>query len=72
MDAVTASLIWPRRDGSDESRCWNNGVVDNEVGGMLSISSKDCKEIYSMLQKRTVPMQDGKYGPSAHSSTSPP
>lgn len=42
-DAFTASLIWPRSDGSDDSTCWNKGVCDRDVGGILSMSSNDYK-----------------------------
>lgn len=34
-DAVTASLICVRNDGREETKCWNNGVCESEVGGML-------------------------------------
>ena len=42
MDAVTASLICPRSEGNEDSRCWNSGVCDRDVGGILSMSSRDC------------------------------
>lgn len=34
-DAVTASLICVRNDGREETKCWNNGVCESDVGGML-------------------------------------
>ena len=44
IEAVTASLIWHRREGNEDRRCWKNGVCDNEVGGILWMSSSDYKK----------------------------
>lgn len=54
-----------RRDGSEERICWNRGVWDNEVAGMLCISSKDYIPMYMASEHVHSRESESKYPQSA-------